>query len=337
MEVDSYENGDFVIQEFRDNSLKIFNKNGEFLRSVGRRGRGPGEFLQIQEIHINNNQELLVFDHIQRKVSIFKDFNHVEDRIIFRNRPDIATLHQKNDGTYIVRGTRGGKLLYYEMTENFDVTNNFFVNASQLYPKENSRLPANVTPIITRKNSILTKNDDLIVAPALYNGEILVYKENENYQTHHKLKIENYGPSFLEYTGNQDALFQSDFIQEEILNIVSTPNSISSFYHLNRSLGLFKMSDGSILHFAQIWDSSEERAKLMAEIIDENGTQVIGTQELRSLGDLAIEDYTVKGTKHNRILLNLLHLDRFNNLYVYLEGKDMEPELHIISVSVDLK
>jgi len=45
--------------------VKVFDKNGTFLRIIGKRGEGPGELLQPNEIFILDNNQLIIEDYIR--------------------------------------------------------------------------------------------------------------------------------------------------------------------------------------------------------------------------------------------------------------------------------
>ena len=51
--------------------ILVFNKNGEFVRKIGQKGRGPGEMMFPLEIQILANNELLVNDTGQTRAHIF--------------------------------------------------------------------------------------------------------------------------------------------------------------------------------------------------------------------------------------------------------------------------
>ena len=45
--------------------VKVFDKNGTFVRIIGKRGEGPGELLQPNEIFILDNNQLIIEDYIR--------------------------------------------------------------------------------------------------------------------------------------------------------------------------------------------------------------------------------------------------------------------------------
>jgi hypothetical protein len=51
-------------------AIHVFDSDGRYLRSLGQKGRGPGEFLGIGTMQIVSNR-LFVFDYAQYKISIY--------------------------------------------------------------------------------------------------------------------------------------------------------------------------------------------------------------------------------------------------------------------------
>jgi hypothetical protein len=61
-------------------AIYIFRPNGDYLTTIGRIGKGPGEFLAIASLKIQN-KKLYIYDSLQRRISIFslKNFKLIND------------------------------------------------------------------------------------------------------------------------------------------------------------------------------------------------------------------------------------------------------------------
>ncbi len=68
-------------------SLSVFNKEGKFINSIGRRGRGQGEFLRLRDFYVDEKgNRILLLDSYSRKVLIYnlKDGNFLNEiKLIF--------------------------------------------------------------------------------------------------------------------------------------------------------------------------------------------------------------------------------------------------------------
>ncbi|MBE3140829.1 MAG: 6-bladed beta-propeller [Thermoplasmata archaeon] len=67
--VDSDEN--IYLLDTKQGLISVFNKNGIFQRTIGKRGQGPGEFQYPTQILISPQQELVVCDLIARRLLFF--------------------------------------------------------------------------------------------------------------------------------------------------------------------------------------------------------------------------------------------------------------------------
>lgn len=67
--VDDEEN--IYILDFKEAHIKVFNKNGEYLRTIGKRGQGPGEMKRPTNIHITPGNEILINDKGARFLHFF--------------------------------------------------------------------------------------------------------------------------------------------------------------------------------------------------------------------------------------------------------------------------
>ena len=51
--------------------IAVFNRDGEYLRSFGRKGEGPGEFLSMRLLYLHNNI-LNLYDFQNRRATLFR-------------------------------------------------------------------------------------------------------------------------------------------------------------------------------------------------------------------------------------------------------------------------
>jgi len=65
------EDGRIVVADNGNHQIRIFGPDGDFLRSAGREGEGPGEFQQIRIMGVLGADTLVVLDPFQRRISLF--------------------------------------------------------------------------------------------------------------------------------------------------------------------------------------------------------------------------------------------------------------------------
>ena len=53
-------------------TIYIFDKSGKFIRKINKKGRGPGEYLSLNDVAVDvSNKRLIVHDDMAQKISIF--------------------------------------------------------------------------------------------------------------------------------------------------------------------------------------------------------------------------------------------------------------------------
>jgi len=63
--------GNIYVLDYKGLNVKIFSKNGKYLKTIGRSGEGPGEFKNPTALSLNNNNFLIVGESMPPKLSIF--------------------------------------------------------------------------------------------------------------------------------------------------------------------------------------------------------------------------------------------------------------------------
>jgi hypothetical protein len=64
-------NENIYVADYKETNVKVFDKNGEFLRVFGKEGQGPGEIGRISSIQITAKNELLINDSRNRRILYF--------------------------------------------------------------------------------------------------------------------------------------------------------------------------------------------------------------------------------------------------------------------------
>jgi len=59
------------VADYRDAVIHVFDPDGEYMRTIGRKGQGPGENQVITQMAWLPDERLLVFDHRSRRSSLF--------------------------------------------------------------------------------------------------------------------------------------------------------------------------------------------------------------------------------------------------------------------------
>lgn len=92
--------GRVYIADSQELNIKVFDSDGRFLATIGRRGQGPGEFQEISSIQ-TEGKRLYVFDRNQQRIVVFSTDPHEYETTISiaSNRGD----YEEVSGAYLSR------------------------------------------------------------------------------------------------------------------------------------------------------------------------------------------------------------------------------------------
>lgn len=59
------------IADGSSNAIRVYDRRGRYRNSIGRRGKGPGEFQNIQHLSLDDRDRLYVLDRLARRVTVY--------------------------------------------------------------------------------------------------------------------------------------------------------------------------------------------------------------------------------------------------------------------------
>jgi hypothetical protein len=80
--------------------IKVFNSSGDYLMTIGRRGEGPGEFVQVSDIQITPENELMVYDRRLAKLTFFSLDGDYLRTILMRGK-QVFNLMLTSQGNFV--------------------------------------------------------------------------------------------------------------------------------------------------------------------------------------------------------------------------------------------
>ncbi|MCC5941235.1 MAG: 6-bladed beta-propeller [Balneolaceae bacterium] len=183
--------GNIMIADASDNTIRIFNGDGQFLHKFGRRGRGPGEFSEISSVEITQDNRIIVIDRYQNRVTIFSQegellntailntTNLTTTQFIFERRGHNSFfigyrdfLRENDEGHYLHLFEAGFE---NEISRHLSVFDHFF--DSSLSHEVRLSQPPNY--FASRFGS-----HQIGVAPSIYTGTIAVLNEETKNEKH---------------------------------------------------------------------------------------------------------------------------------------------------------
>jgi hypothetical protein len=89
--------------DFKDRKIKVYDKEGKFIRSFGEQGQGPGELDMPAGIHLTPDNELLIEDATQRKLVYFTLEGTYLRHFSFADRLALVNLLMGPNGHFLGR------------------------------------------------------------------------------------------------------------------------------------------------------------------------------------------------------------------------------------------
>ncbi len=153
------------ISDRKETHIKVFDKNGVYLITIGRKGQGPGEFERISGLQITHQQELLVFDMNMRRLSFFTvDGKLIDTLSISELRPFEININSKRN--FIITSFA------------LDLMTNQSISELKIYDADLSLLKTIATP---SPSNIYNPFDSFFIWKLAKNDNI-VYSYNETYE-----------------------------------------------------------------------------------------------------------------------------------------------------------
>lgn len=82
-----------------DDQIKVFDRSGKYVRTIGRRGRGPGDLLRPSAVAFDNDNNILVADDFNRRIQAFDPKgNYLYGFKLGKlKRPSYVSVNSKNE------------------------------------------------------------------------------------------------------------------------------------------------------------------------------------------------------------------------------------------------
>ncbi len=306
--------GRVYIADWRSKIIKIFNQKGRYVTSVGRSGRGPGEFLSIEDLAIDDENNLYVLDRILRRVTVFtNNLKDVETYNFDADFTDSIAIYPLKSGDHIILATGKFPADNIKVVYTFDNKfQNIIFNYLQVYPALfGSNSPFFLAIIDSpHYNSTFYGNGSIAICHSSYSGKTALIAPGKNNGQPVKIigrwKPENYnlleGKSTMEY------------IQADIKGLVISGGRRGSFTF--QKMVSSKALVGNTNYFLNFLRTVQNNENI-------SGVRIYN-EEGELLKEVMLNDTELNLMKDNgRTALVPLHMDDNNNIYIadYTQGR----------------
>lgn len=301
--------GHIYIFTGQDSKFHIYDQNGNWMKSFGNSGSGPGEFGQVSTIYIDSRDRLIVADRGNGRISIFDNQGPLIATSSSGGINTIRSIREMPGGRFIVTGEKDDYLIHIFDSEFNSIQSSFttveeFVNNERESEKQ---------WIMGQAGQVYPWSEGLIAfVPANYQGVVYLYEEKSVNDWHLIEKIDGYKAfePALTFHSNQPT---SD---TPVHGIVGSPAGMMFISYRTLSYGFYQTQEGSLYHIS--YQATEEGMNLVIEHFDTASNKLI---EYGIVDDLDIEHSLRKQP---------LWMDNSSNLY--LTDNSEIPRLQILNL-----
>lgn len=274
------QNANIYIADEGSMHIKVFDNEGNHLQNIGRRGRGPGEFLSFKATSIINSDELIVVDKRQFRITKFSNNGEVlETFLMSKETQDVVffnQISQLENKNHLILYKKFGRVgnedeIFHIWNQNFDEEISKFgsferLDFSEGFAKEIVKLAV---------GSFTIQNDGKILfTPSIYEGNIYSYKKINDEWIREDIK----GYSLPRYSYENYSNRKKD---NDAFTLYTPRGEVKGDIYIT-SMGIFDLNSEYIAHFSMIrLEDQEKEWKFGVELFDED-LNYLGYYELNS-------------------------------------------------------
>ena len=297
--------GDFYVADRMLNEVRKFNKDGEYLLTVGRFGQGPGEFQSIQIVCVNNLNELIVFDAGLGRISVFSDsgeFIKTTKKLLENSWISPSKIFDI-ENSYVILGQINNSLkLFHEFSQDWKIKGSYidyeFIDNRDF---EERSLGAN------SGSFHFNNNGDMYYTKRYYDNQIFVYR---NWELTKIISRESSIKKPYEVKVFTDVKKAMEINRESKEYDIGSYGQGTAFLGklYQTSLGIYKLPDGHIVNFLRIRKSIDIK-EFGVELYDSSGKFLMYSKLGENLWyDIRCKDssdlfYAVERKDYNKVIM----------------------------------
>jgi hypothetical protein len=299
--------GDIYVADRRLNEVRKFNKDGEYLLCLGRRGQGPGEFQNIDIVSVNIHDDLIAFDNMLGRVSIFSDKGELikTTKKLMTDSWIAPSKIFPTNGNYVVLGRLGNSLkIFHEFGQDWNITESYidyeFIDNKEF---EEHNLA------FRQGNCFFQNNGDILYTKYYYDNQILIYKNKRLVKIiSRESDIKKPYEIQVFHDVNKAMNVRRDQKYQEY-DFRSFGQGIAFFgKSFQNSRGIFQLSDGLIVNFVTIRKSKDSQ-EFGVELFDSSGKLLSYSKLGENLYyDIRCKDsndlfYAIERKEYNKVIM----------------------------------
>ncbi len=317
--------GRIYVKDRRRTEVRVFDASGQYVTTIGSRGEGPGEMRDIIGIHVDDQDRLIVADHMLARFTIFTELGNSHETKAFEVEGTIfPTPILSLEDSFVLKYMEfiddpAGKRSVLHLHDNELNWLGSFAQLGNLFnldiPFQRARSRASDALNVATNGS-----DTIILASRIYDGYVYRYTRSNDTWVMDKLKG---GPAPRRpyiLVSKRDFEANLDYRRSAIVD--SSAEGIYRAKILNFSLGLVILANGEIVNFT-MQTPLGDTGYTSAEMFSQDGT-------LLGYGPLQLDDPELGGNKRVKTSISILWQDAAGR--IYLRRKN-ESGFYVLSVA----
>ena len=309
--------GNIYVKDARSADVRVFDANGRYVTTVGKRGEGPGELREVFGMHVDGDDRVIVADRTSRRLTIFTDMGKsfttksLAEKGMIAPRP-ILSLDDSFVLTFVelFANPEGGPSIKDDrVLHTYDTDFNrleTFAQLDDIYDLDDPFLNQYSSYSPRAMNVATNGTDTIVLSPFVYGGYIYRYTRSNDMWVMEKLKG---GPvpkrSFMPVS-------QKDIEENQDIRrgYVSTSGPTGTYYAriFSRGGGVAILSTGEILHFPRRTPLKQD-FEPRAELFNQNG-------DLVGYGQLQFDNPELNGNARVMESIRIQWIDTADRLYL---------------------
>jgi len=317
---------EIYVADRSSNSIKVYNPNGDFINQIGKRGRGPGEFFEITHFSVDHNDNLIVLDRHQSRVSIFSPDSQLIDTfpvdfdemvglqfILPAGKTDDYIIGYR----YFMESDDTGYLLH-RFSDNFSPKNVSRLNVFNYFFDRSNTFEQRISTALYY--STLLGDTIIAITPSIYTGMIVYYNMTNQ-------SVESAGSLYSDYYTLYDWEDRAALLSNSTTGFATLSGFGNSFIYKRKGVNFGLVgNENFLLQFICYFEDDELIPYLKIYSLEGN---LLSSSKL---GESSVE--WIRDNKYSSV--KPLYLDEENRLYIadsYYE--DTYPAVVVYETNLD--
>jgi len=311
--------GTIYVSDLLAGGVKVFNAAGDYVRTIGQRGQGPGEFTELTHIYVDDEDYLLVTDMQNARISKYSP----EGELVTSFRIDYDVMRRPR---FMGQLSKSRYVLMYRFQ------NGGIDYVAHLFDSRFNERQASFIPLVDIESSMeefvdlsldfdpgrfaVVDSNSVLYVPSIYRGKINRYSRRDG-----KWLLSEELPGYSAIQEPLRILKGPDF--PRMAYVISARGTQFAGFINNESLGLYILKNQQIVHFTRTWKGN--RREFGVELFDPKGDL---------LGYGTIPSLRFEGERSDAPGVSISWMDQNNQVYI-ISGNPV-PLLEVYKLSLSL-